>query len=190
MDQPQVTLRGQLLLDSGTIRESIFERSVVLICHHDGGGAFGLVINRSTRKEVESFVSSSEAIHQSIRKHILYLGGPLNPESIKYLYSDTFATRTQGAVLQNLHVGHSMEDLVRLAESPSPSRVMRIFAGYSGWSPGQLDAELADGRWFTHPASLDLVFSSEPEKLWKSILSRKDWRHRLVAMAPKDVRLN
>ena len=188
MNLPNQSLQGQLLLDSGMIGESIFHRSVVFICHHDDQGAVGLVINRSTKKRIEFFAKKN--LPESLRNHILYLGGPLDPHSIKYLYSDPLSPDDQGSLKSNLQLGHSIEDLIRISGTSSPSRKMRMYAGHASWSPGQLDNELAAGAWITHPASLDLIFSPDPDKLWKSIVREKDWQGLLLSLAPDDLSHN
>ena len=88
--------------------------------------------------------------------------------------------------MTNLSLGNSLDALLELGESFSQSQQVKIFAGYAGWSPGQLDAEMKRGTWLTHPASLDLVFNLEPEKLWPAILKEKGWQYRLLADGPDD----
>jgi putative transcriptional regulator len=63
---------------------------------------------------------------------------------------------------------------------------VKIFAGYAGWSPGQLDDEMKRHTWMTHPASLELVFHSQPGQLWQMILREKGWKYKLIADAPDD----
>jgi putative transcriptional regulator len=88
-------------------------------------------------------------------------------------------------------VGHSLETLVELGESFSTTQRVRLFAGYAGWSPGQLEDEIKRKAWVTHPASLDLVFHAESKGLWRQILRQKeDWRFRLLAELPDDLSWN
>ena len=60
----------------------------------------------------------------------------------------------------------------------------------AGWSPGQLEDEMKRKAWLTHPASLDLVFNTKPEELWKSVLQQKGWKYRLLAEMPEDLSMN
>ena len=87
------------------------------------------------------------------------------------MHSDDFIP--DGNVMPNLSLGHSLDTLIEIGESFSPTRKIRLFAGYAGWSPGQLEEEMKREAWLTHPASLDLVFDSDPDKLWKRILARR-----------------
>ena len=67
---------------------------------------------------------------------------------------------------------------------------VKFFAGYAGWSPGQLDDEMKADAWLTHPASLELVFHRQPEKLWKTVLCEMGPAYRLLAEMPEDVSRN
>jgi putative transcriptional regulator len=92
--------------------------------------------------------------------------------------------------MPNLSLGHSMDDLVELGESLSPTRKIKMFAGYAGWSPGQLESEMKRKAWLTHPATIELVFDSPPEQLWQEILRRKGWQYKILAQSPDDLSLN
>lgn len=92
--------------------------------------------------------------------------------------------------MANLNLGHSLDELQDLSAAFSTTQKLRIFAGYAGWSPGQLDDEMRRDTWLTHPASLDLVFHPEPESLWRFILRQKGWEYRLLADAPEDPSAN
>src|SRR6185503_9421490 len=80
--------------------------------------------------------------------------------------------------------------LVELGDSFSATREVKVFAGYAGWSPGQLDDELKRDTWLTHPASIELVFHDQPEALWSMILMQKGWKYRLIAQGPEDLSHN
>ena len=83
-----------------------------------------------------------------------------------------------------------LDDLVELGESFSTTQQVRIFAGYAGWSPGQLDEELKRDAWLTHPSSIDLVFNTKPDDLWQMILRQKGWKYRLLSQTPEDLSWN
>jgi hypothetical protein len=94
--------------------------------------------------------------------------------------------RIDANVLTNLSLGHSLDSLVDLGESFSSTVRLKIFAGYAGWSPGQLEDEMKRDTWMTHPASLELVFHPNPEQLWPAILKEKGWKYKLIAESPED----
>jgi putative transcriptional regulator len=179
-------LKGQLLLDSGRLSGSFFQRTVILVCQHDAEGAFGLVLNRASGNNLGEMIVAD--VPDQLKEQPLYLGGPVQLSALSYLHSDNFLT--EASVMPNLDLGHSLDSLVELGESFSATKKVKMFAGYAGWSPGQLEDELKREAWLTHPATLDLVFDATPGQLWKAILRQKGLKYRLLADTPEDVSLN
>jgi putative transcriptional regulator len=183
MPEKSKYLKGQLLLDSGELRGSFFQHTVVLICQHDAEGAFGLVLNRTTGNKVGELVVAD--LPETLKECPLHLGGPVQPTALSFLHSDSFIPDAD--VLPNLSLGHSLDALVDFGESFSPERKIKLFAGYAGWSSGQLEEEMKRKAWLTFPASLELIFETPPEKLWQTVLQRKGgWRNKLRAQMPED----
>lgn len=180
------SLKGQLLLDNGKLAGSFFHRTVLLICQHDPEGAFGLVLNRNTGTKVGDALVAD--LPEILKEQPLFLGGPVQPQALSYLHADDFLPEAN--VLSNLSVGHSLDELQDLSEAFSSTQKLKVFAGYAGWSPGQLDDEMHRDTWLAHPASVDLVFHQEPEKLWQHILAKKGWQYRLLAESPEDASWN
>jgi putative transcriptional regulator len=179
--------KGQLLLDSGQLGGSFFQRTVILICQHDADGAFGLVLNRSLGKTVGEMIVAD--LPEALKESPLYLGGPVQPGALSFLHTDNFIPEAD--VLPNLALGHSLDELVDVGESFSPTKKVRMFAGYAGWSPGQLENEMKRKSWLTFPASLELVFETPPEQLWPKILKNKGgWKNKLLSQMPEDLSLN
>ena len=180
------SLKGQFILDKGKLQGSFFHRTVILICQHDAEGAFGLVVNRPTGNKVgEALVANLPDV---LKEQALFLGGPVQPQALSFLHSDVYLADAN--VMPNLMLDHSLDTLVELAEGFSPTKKTKVFAGYAGWSPGQLDDEMKRDTWMTHPGSLDLVFHEHPEQVWKMILREKGIQYRLVTEAPDDLSWN
>jgi putative transcriptional regulator len=186
MAAKETYLKGQLLLDSGQLSGSFFQHTVVLICQHDAEGAFGLVLNRTMGKNVGEVIVAD--LPEALKDCPLYEGGPVQPSALSFLHSDVLLL--DGNVIPNLSLGHSVDELVELGEAFSTTRKLKMFAGYAGWSPGQLENEMKHKAWLTHPASLELVFDTAPEQLWQVILRRKGGKYRLLAQSPEDLSLN
>lgn len=187
VNTPGKFLKGQLLLDSGQLGGSFFQRTVVLICQHDADGAFGLVLNRSLGKKVGEMIVAD--LPDTLRESPLYLGGPVQPTALSFLHTDNFMPNAD--VLPNLALGHSLDDLVDVGESFSTQKKIKMFAGYAGWSAGQLEDEIRRKAWLTFPASLELVFDTPAEQLWSKILRRKGgWRNKLLSQMPENLSWN
>jgi putative transcriptional regulator len=186
MAKEHQSLKGQLLLDSGNLHGSWFSRTVVLICQHDAEGAFGLVLNRDSGKKVGDALVAD--LPEALKELSLFVGGPVQPTAMSFLHSDNFLPDSN--VLPNLSLGHALDELIELGESFSPTRQIRLFAGYAGWSPGQLDDEMRRKAWLTWPATIPLVFSTPTQDLWRHILLQKGPSYLLLANSPEDPSLN
>ena len=181
------SLKGTLLLDGGRLGGSCFSRTVVLICRHDASGAFGLVLNRRDERSIAQGVPLP--LPSFLSAEPLHLGGPVQPAALSFLHSDPAMLLSN--VIDQVRLGHDVDDLVALGSAWLPSHRLRVFAGYAGWSPGQLDEEMRNEAWLTHPASIELIFDAEPDTLWRRILKRRpNWEERILADAPEDLGLN
>jgi len=178
------SLKGKLLLDGGKLAGSPFHRSVVLICEHDAEGAFGLVLNRRTEHVVGEAIGVP--VTDFVKDLPVFWGGPLQPRALSVLLGEP--SKSDANVMPGLRLAHTLDDLVE-PKFPVPAQV-KFFAGYAGWSPGQLDDEMKEKEWLTHPASLDLVFHPQTEELWKAILCNLGPEYRLLAEAPDNVSWN
>ena len=174
------TLRGSLLLAAGGLFDPNFRRTVVLIAEHGAEGALGLVLNRPAKVRVQDAAPLLSGLVEP--EAPLFVGGPVEPEAALVLAEFTdpvFADRpVVGAV------GFADPDL-------DPTLVQgivraRVFAGYSGWGPGQLEGEMGESAWIVEPALPDDVFTLEPERLWMSVLRRKGGGYRMLSLMPDD----
>jgi len=187
MPEKLQSFKGQLLLDSGELRGSFFQRTVLLICQHDAEGAFGLVLNRTTGNNLGEAIVAN--LPDSLRECPLYVGGPVQPTALSFLHSDSFIP--DATVMPNLSLGHSLDSLVEIGESFSGTKKVKLFAGYAGWSPGQLEGEMKRKAWLAYPASLELIFDIPSAELWPTVLRRKGgWRNQLLAQSPEDLSSN
>ncbi len=181
------SLKGSLLLDGGRLGGSYFHRTVLLVCRHDATGAMGLVLNQRDDRRLGRVLT--EDLPPRLEDEPLYLGGPVQPTALSFLHSNPAMPCAN--VLDQVQLGHELEELIQVGSHWQDSHRVRVFAGYAGWSPGQLDEEMRRESWLTHPASLELVFDVDPPQLWRTILkSRPSWQERILADAPEDLGLN
>ena len=186
MSKPFKSLQGQLLLDGGSLAGSFFSRTVVLVCQHNPEGAFGLVLNRRADQTVGEVVI--EDLPERIAEQDLWVGGPVQGTVMSFLHTDDFLPGAN--VMPFLHHSNSVDDLLEIANSFSISSKVRIFAGYSGWGAGQLDDEMRRKAWITQPAAVSHVFETEPDNLWRSVMTELGGVHRLMADGPEDLSWN
>src|SRR5204863_8486029 len=118
----------------------------------------------------------------------LYLGGPVQPTALSFLHSDSFIPDAN--VIPNLSLGHSLDTLTEIGESFSAARKVKMFAGYAGGSPGQLEDEMERKAWLTHPVSLELVLDLDPVNLWQTVLRQMGPQYKLLSQMPEDLSMN
>ncbi len=165
------SLQGQLLVATTRLIDPNFYRTVVLIIQHDEEGAFGVVLNRPSRKSVSELW---EEICDEPCGHAgpVYIGGPVSGPVLA-LHTDVVSS--QDEILPGLFLAADRDQLRRLIcdHNEDARHLVRVYVGYSGWGPGQLEKELAEGSWHVASASLDDVFmEGECGGLWETVTRR------------------
>lgn len=187
MSESPHSLQGHLLLDGGKLNGSCFHRTVVLVCQHTSEGAFGLILNRPGDNKVGDVIEAD--LPGPLHDQALFGGGPVQEGALSYLHMAPGLPEPN--VMPDLHLGHDLEELIRLGQRESADHQLRVFAGYAGWGPGQLDDEIRREAWLTEPATLDKVFHAAADDLWVRILrERGDWQGRLLSESPDDLSWN
>ena len=181
---PVQSLKGQLLVAGPTLVDPNFRRTVVLVGEHSDEGALGVVLNRPSETTVEEAVPELGALVEG--PVLVHFGGPVQPSAIVVLADFADPERAGAIVLGSVGFLPAEVDPDELGEL----RRARVFAGYAGWGPGQLDAELEEGSWIVEPALVNDVFTSDPEALWADVLRRKGGPFGVLAHMPYDPSLN
>lgn len=174
------SLRGHLLIAGPGLVDPNFWRTVVLVGEHSEEGALGVVLNRTSETPVDEAVPELATLVGGMGD--VHLGGPVEPSAIVVLAD--FAEPADEDALVVESVGFLPAEVDR--DSLGPLRRARVYVGYAGWGPGQLDDELAEGSWIVEPALADDVFTAEPDALWSAVLQRKGGPFRVLAAMPPD----
>ncbi len=157
---------GQFLVASAQLRDPRFAETVVLVLSHGREGAIGVVVNRPTWVEPEALFPE-EALFRRYRGAVYY-GGPVARTSALFLVRDR--DRPEGEpIIDDIHVTTDIDEVRGHLRARTDERTLRVYAGYAGWGPGQLDREISTGDWQLAPASGDLVFTAEPASLWRQV---------------------
>jgi putative transcriptional regulator len=162
-----------------------FARTVVAIANHDEAGALGIVLNRPSDTEVVEAVPELEDVVDAAE--VVYVGGPVQPSSIVVLAE--FDDAEEAAFLVTGAIG-LVSDRTGLERLGDATQRRRIFAGYAGWGPGQLEAEIEREDWIVERARPEDVFAADPLALWGRVLERKGGQFRLLARMPVDPTVN
>jgi putative transcriptional regulator len=159
-----------------------FERTVILVLEHSDEGALGLVLNRPSGMEVGEPLPGWERMAST--PPVVFVGGPVSPESAICLarVQDEDAEGWTGLVggLGALDLTRDPDEAAAFVEA------IRVFAGYAGWTGGQLESEIEAGGWFVVDAEEADAMTADPDDLWREVLRRQRGTLRLFADYPED----
>lgn len=172
-------LKDKFLIASPSITDPRFEKSVVLICHHNDNGAMGIVINKLQIPDLDLPLKLSDILPQigilgdiNVNDSEILNGGPVDTDRGFLLHSND--TKTDACML---HLNHDLclsanksllEDLVT---HNAPSKAI-LAIGYSQWSAGQLENEIRNHSWIITDSDPDLIFTDDKSTIWNKALSK------------------
>lgn len=165
-----------------------FDRTVVYVVEHHDDGALGLVLNRPSDEELEEPLDRWVEVQS--RPSVIFTGGPVEVTALIAL------ARTDGEVDAEEHLAPVNGEIASADLAVDPALVrgsiqaLRVFRGYSGWGPGQLEGEIHAGAWLVlDPDPVD-IFTDHPRDLWRTVLRRQPGRLAWLADAPDDLAAN
>ena len=173
-----MSFQGSLLDASPLLVEPTFRRTVVLLLEHGSDGAIGLILNRPSDQPVDAHLPRWSMLTPA--PGLVYIGGPVEPDVAIGLSSSHVGSATAIPGLSTLDLS---------ADPPGGVETVRIYSGYSGWSAGQLEDEVAEGAWYVVAAAPDDAFG-RPGGMWARILRRQEGRLAILANFPEDPTLN
>ena len=174
--------KGRLLLATPPLTDINFDRTVIFMLEHSQGGALGLVLNRPS-DELDIEFDLWESLLSP--PNSMFRGGPVDPKALIGL----------GVIPGQTADGQTFVSIdcvapVDLDDDPkhsnTPPTMVRIFHGYAGWGPQQLDAELEGGAWVVLAATVNDVFTEQPQELWQTVLRRQKGQVSWLADCPSD----
>ena len=187
------SLGGRLLVATPLLGDPNFRRTVILIVEDEPEeGTLGVVLNRPTEVQVGQVLESWTDLVTG--PTVVFKGGPVSPNSALALA----LTRGEDEPLgwRSLD-GSAMMSRIGLVDLGAPPELLaggitslRVFAGYAGWGPGQLRAEIEEGAWYVVAGEPTDAFLAEPERLWPEVLRRQGGEFAIVATYPDDPLLN
>jgi len=185
---------GGLLVATPLLDDPNFRRSVVLILEHDlDGGTLGVVLNRPSEIAVTQVLPVWDEMVTG--PSVLFEGGPVQTDSALALAAVPSGQEPLG--WRRLHAGTAAVSRLGTVDLDAPPEIlageiaqMRIFAGYAGWSAGQLEIEIAEGAWYVVDAEVGDTFHDRPQTLWRRVLRRQPGELAFVATHPDDPTMN
>jgi putative transcriptional regulator len=186
-------LAGRLLVATPVLGDPNFRRTVVLIVEHEAEqGTLGVVLNRPTEVPVDTVLEPWNDLATS--PSVVFSGGPVAPNSALAL---ALVPGTDEPIGWHPLDGTPAMARLGLVDLDAPPGLLapaiaslRVYAGYAGWSVGQLETEIDEGAWYVLPAEPADAFCPEPERLWPAVLRRAGGELAYVATYPDDPGLN
>jgi len=180
-------LSGSLLVATPQIEDGVFRRSVVLLLHHDAEGAQAVVLTRPMEARVDVVLPDWQ--EHVTAPAVLFEGGPVGLDSALGLV--TVPGDAEPVGVKKLFGGLGLLDLDTPPTLVVPELAgLRIFAGYAGWSPGQLEEEIQRGSWYVVESEGRDAFDDSPADLWVRVLRRQRDHLAFVATFPPDPEMN
>lgn len=176
---PEPALSGRLLVAAPVLGDPNFDQTVVMLLEHGPVGAVGVVLNRPTRAPVDEVLDDWS--DPCAEPAVVFSGGPVEPLGVVAVAEVDLLTDGVTPVGERLAVIDM--DLGREHYGARLNR-LRLFAGYSGWGPGQLESELDERAWYVVDAGPDDAFTHRPRDLWSEVLRRQGGKMALLASAP------
>jgi len=187
------SLSGRLLVATPLLGDPNFRRTVILIVEDEPEeGTLGVVLNRPTEVQVEQVLEPWTELVTG--PSVVFRGGPVSPNSALAL---ALARGDDEPLGWRSLEGSDLTARIGLVDLEAPPELLaggitslRVFAGYAGWGPGQLQAEIEEGAWYVLAGEPTDAFLAEPERLWPEVLRRQGGEFAIVATYPDDPLLN
>lgn len=165
-------LKSSLLVAMPQLHDPNFQRTVLLMVEHDTSASFGLVLNRPADLLLSELFTSLQFEWKGNSEATVAWGGPVEPSSGWMLFGDSPSLMVDdeqvSPVVPGVNFGGSLDVFRQLAELPPP--MLRFFLGYSGWGPGQLEFEIAQGAWLSAEVIPEVIFEVPPEHMWDTVV--------------------
>jgi putative transcriptional regulator len=184
----QTPQAGELLLSEPFLQDENFSRAVILVCEHeDKIGSVGFVMNKPSILNLGDLVAELDFLKAEV-----FVGGPVEQNTLHFIYFGVQLMEESKSLGNDVWWGGDFSDLIQHINSGELDlNQVRFFMGYSGWSSGQLAAELSAQSWivYSDPWSQEL-FDNSPDQLWRSLMKSKGGDFEIQSNYPIDPRLN
>ena len=169
MDAHEHGFGNHLLIALPALHDSCFERSVTLVCQHDGDGAMGVMVNRASEYTVGEILQQMgvDCDNPTLCKQIVLSGGPVHPERGFVLHDGECSWDSSLDVGGGLYLTTSRDVLEAMARGEGPPRAL-VALGCAGWGAGQLEQEMVDDSWLLVPNRSDVLFDLPLAQRWQA----------------------
>lgn len=162
--------KGRFLVASRQLRDPNFLETVVFLIDHDRHRSMGLIINRPTKVRLSTLLPDIERLKE--RTDIVFIGGPIAKDQVRLLVRSDNQPEESRRVYEDIYVSSSRTLFERMLDLSASREKFRVYVGYAGWFPGQLDEEVSRGGWHVLKADAEMVFRKDPSEIWPELIRR------------------
>jgi putative transcriptional regulator len=161
--------KGRFLVASRGMKDPRFSETVIIVLEYGWHGAVGLIINRPTKAEFSKALPGVKRTEQNTRP--VYFGGPVGTDQVRILIRSASQPGDARHVFGDVYVSSSLDLLQNLIDGEIAAEGYRVYAGYAGWAPQQLDKEVLKGGWNILDGDAEAIFNREPSGIWPELSS-------------------
>jgi putative transcriptional regulator len=170
--RPQDLATGKILVTPRDSPDPHFAHSVILLAHYDGNGALGFMIQNRTDVAIRRALAGVSGA--KTHPEPVYVGGPVDLSGVMALLRAPAVPKGAARVTGDLYLLPTRDALAAILSGKRDPSQLRVYAGYVGWSAGQLDHEVRLSAWYIFDYDESLIFDPHPETLWERLIARTE----------------
>jgi putative transcriptional regulator len=177
---------GKVLLAEPFMMDPNFKRAAIILCAHNHEGSLGFIMNKPFNTRIDELIDEFPEFDAGV-----FFGGPVQTNTIHYIHNVGDLLEESVKVADGVYLGGDFDKLKFLIQSQliMPHNI-RFFAGYAGWSEGQLLDEMNGGSWLLADMDANYLFKSPPDQLWRQVMHNKGSTFIAIAQVPEDMSWN
>ncbi|MBI5213216.1 MAG: YqgE/AlgH family protein [Nitrospirae bacterium] len=161
--------KGKFLVAGTNIKDPRFAETVIFLVDYGPQGAMGLIVNRLTDIRLSKMFPDISGLQKVA--DVIYIGGPVEITRLFMLIRTSGKPEDAHPIFDNIYISTSSALLERAANAPDAGERFRIYSGYAGWAPGQLEREIARGDWHIMRGDAEIIFNNAPLEIWETIMN-------------------
>ena len=159
-------LRNYILISTPGLNDSIFRKSIILLCEHDENGAMGLILNKPILSDNNKSSFLKEIFENMKIDSKIYFGGPVNLQHCFVLHDESYLTTDTVKISNEVSLTSNNKIIDDIKNNIGPENY-KINMGYAGWDKGQLEDEIKNGDWLIKPFSQNFIFNISDQDMWE-----------------------
>ncbi len=162
---------GVFLVAKPELLDPNFRETVVLITQPEvGGGPLGVIVNRPLDARLSEVIPGAAKVPEQFDQ--IYGGGPVMPNALLFLVRSEVRPERSLQVLADVYLSSDAGLIEQIVRGEVSVPAFRAYAGFAGWAPGQLQAEIVRGGWYVIQADADTVFALDASSVWAELIKR------------------